>query len=111
MWINWWYGPENYGTERAQIQARLEQLPGPQLAIVRYSPDHFPLDQWVYNAADIDHSKVVWAWEMDDSSNLELFHYYKDRQVWLVQPDSSAERMTPYPIPNNGAPSISQAER
>ncbi len=96
---NWnftWYGPEHFGTERAQIEARLEQLPVGQLAIVRYSPDHNPLDEWVYNSADIDGSKVVWAREMDAANNLELMHYYKDRQVWLVEPDAIPARISPY---------------
>ncbi len=96
---NWnftWYGPEHFGTERAQIEARLEQLPVGQLAIVRYSPDHYPLDEWVYNSADIDGSKVVWAREMDAANNLELMHYYKDRQVWLVEPDAIPAKISPY---------------
>jgi hypothetical protein len=84
---------------RAQIESRLEQLPGRQLVIVRYSPEHNSLDEWVYNAADIDNSKVVWAREMDRSENLELMHYYKDRTVWLVQPDTNPASVSPYPSP------------
>ena len=101
-WVCWWYGPGRYGTERAQIETQLEHLPGPQLAIVRYSPDHSPGDEWVQNAADIDSSKVIWAHEMDASDNLKLIRYYANRQVWLVQPDLKSERVSPYPMPANG---------
>ena len=40
---NWnftWFGPEHFGVERAQIEARLSSLPGGQLVIVRYSARH-----------------------------------------------------------------------
>ncbi len=111
LWVYWWYGPGHFGTERAQIETRLEQLPGPQLAIVRYSPKHYPMDEWVYNAADIDNSKVIWAREMDAASNLELMRYYKDRRVWLVQPDMQSERVSPYPMPEDGQASSVKAAK
>ena len=98
---NWnftWYGPEHFGVERAQIQAQLKQLPGGQLAIVRYGHDHNPLDEWVYNGADVDGSKVVWAREMDAADNSELIHYYRSRKVWLVEPDAMPARVSPYPM-------------
>ncbi|MGC1462051.1 MAG: hypothetical protein WA802_07615 [Terracidiphilus sp.] len=97
-WSSTWRGPEHFGTERAQIQARLEQFPGEQLAIVRYSSGHNPLDEWVYNLADIDGSKVVWAREMDAANNLELMRYYQQRKVWLVEPDATPAVVVPYPI-------------
>jgi hypothetical protein len=98
-WLFTWYGPQHFGTERAQIKAQLEQLPGGQLAIVRYGPDHNPLNEWVYNDADIDGSKVVWAREMDAADNLELMHYYGDRKAWLVEPDAIPAGISPYPAP------------
>jgi hypothetical protein len=99
-WASEWYGSDSRaGTARAQIETRLEQMPGRQLVIVSYSPDHNPPDEWVYNAADIDNSKVIWAREMDESENLELIHYYKDRTVWLVQPDSKPAKVSLYPSP------------
>jgi hypothetical protein len=97
-WVGVWYGPGHFGTERAHIEAGLEQLPGKQLVIVRYSPEHYSMDEWVYNAPDIDRSKVIWAREMDAANDLELIRYYKDRNVWLVQPDKQPAEISPYTV-------------
>lgn len=97
-WSAMWYGPDYYGTERAQIESRLEQLPGKQLVIVRYGPQRNCLDQWVYNSADIDKSKVIWARQMDAANDLDLMHHYKDRKVWLVRMDTEPATVTPYPL-------------
>lgn len=98
-WVWAWYGPGYFGVERAQMQATLESRPAKQLVIVRYTPDHYPLNEWVYNAADIDGSKVIWAREMDEANNRQLIDYYKDREVWLVQPDAGPPQLSPYPLP------------
>ena len=95
-WPTMWYGTEPLGLPRAQVAAQLNRLPGRQLAIVRYSPEHLPFDDWVYNAADIDASKVVWAREMDVESNRELLQYFHDRKVWLVEPDFHPPKISPY---------------
>jgi hypothetical protein len=97
-WSLTWYGPETYGAERAQVESRLTALPGPQLAIVRYRPDHQVLDEWVYNHPDIDASKVVWARELDAADNKALIDHYRDRTAWLVEPDSSPAAVSPYPV-------------
>ena len=97
-WNQHWFGPEHYGIERAQVEAHLESLPGPQLAVVRYGSGHEPQDEWVYNGANIDGSKVVWAREMDGQDNLDLVRYYKNRTVWLVEPDAVPVRVTPFPL-------------
>lgn len=105
---NWmkWYGPDHYGTERASIQSRLAHLPGKQLALVRFGPKRNSLDQWVYNGADIDDSKVIWARQMDAASDLELMRYYRGRAAWLVQMDTEPASVSPYPLPvqPSGAP-------
>jgi hypothetical protein len=96
-WASEWYGSDRRsGASRAQIKSRLEHLPGTQLVIVRYASDHQPMDEWVYNAADIDSSKVVWAREMDEVENRQLMDYYKDRTVWLVQPDTKPASVSLY---------------
>jgi hypothetical protein len=66
------------------------------VAIVRYRPDHdFILDEWVFNGADIDGSKVIWARDMG-AQNSELIHYFSRRHAWLVEPDYNPPRLTPY---------------
>ena len=64
--------------------------------IVREGSGHYPLNEWVYNDPDIDASKVVWAREMDAADNRELMHYYPDRTVWLVEPDTTPATLVPY---------------
>jgi hypothetical protein len=95
-WNCTWYGPNNFGAERAQVEAMLKQLPGGQLAVVRYRPTHEPLDEWVFNDADIDGSKLIWAREMDAANNVELLDYYRDRKAWLIEPDETPVRVSPY---------------
>jgi hypothetical protein len=97
-WNYVWYGPDVFGKQRLDVERTLQQLPGEQLAVVRYAATHDSLDEWVYNRADIDHSKVIWARDMDPASNQELIDYYKNRKVWLVQPDNYPNALTPYPL-------------
>jgi hypothetical protein len=96
-WPTMWYGTAPLGLPRAQVAAELESYAGPQLAIVRYAPGHAPFDDWVYNAADIDKSKVVWAREMATRNSAELLRYFRNRTAWLVEPDSNPPRISPYP--------------
>jgi hypothetical protein len=99
-----WYGMEPSGLERARISRDLASRPGPQLAIVRYASGHWPYDEWVYNDADIDRAKVVWAREPDDRSvPADLLRYFHGRSVWLIQPDVSSERIRPYTVADAGA--------
>jgi hypothetical protein len=111
--VQTWYGTGEFGAARDQVEADLKRLPGKQLVIVRYSPTHDPMDEWVYNAADIDDAKVIWAREMDEAKNLELIHHYKDRNVWLIQPDLQPTRFSPYPSPgtNTAVPIIAKSEK
>ncbi|HEY6987002.1 MAG TPA: hypothetical protein VH369_01385, partial [Bryobacteraceae bacterium] len=68
------------------------------LVIVRYSPEHSPHVEYVFNHADIDNSQIVWARDMGDEKNKELIDYYPNRRVWLLQPDAPPLSLMPYPI-------------
>ena len=97
-WIVSWFGPDHFTTERSVVESGLERKPGGQLAIVRYAADHDPLDEWVYNSADIDSSKIIWARGMDPAADADLIRYYGQRKAWLVLPDSASDRVVPYPL-------------
>jgi hypothetical protein len=107
IWNFQWYGPFQYGQERARLAESLEQMPAKQLVLVRYSSSHNPFDEWVYNSADIDGSKVIWARDMDAVHNEELIRYYHDRQVWLVEPDAEQPTLSPYRLPDQSAANVS----
>jgi hypothetical protein len=83
--------------ERAGILGQLEQQPGFQLVIVHYEPFHDPGREWVYNEANIDAAKVVWARDMGKDANQELLNYFHGRKVWIVEPD----RPTPLLLPQS----------
>lgn len=84
--------------DRAQILRTLEASTGKDLILVRYGPLHVPDDEWVYNAADIDAAKVVWARDMGDTKNAELLKYFSNRKVWLVYPDSAPIKLVPFSV-------------
>jgi hypothetical protein len=91
-----WYQKSSPDLGRAQIQRELQMFAGGQLVIVHYLPNHRPFREWVYNEADIDHAKVVWARDMGQEQNLELIRYFKDRKVWLLRVDEIRPKLTAY---------------
>jgi hypothetical protein len=103
-----WSSYENRLEVRAAAEKFLEQQPGKQLAIVRYGPDHDVLYEWVWNLAEIDQQKVIWARELKPAWNVRLVCHYPDRRVWLIEPDAEPSggpgapampaRISPYPV-------------
>ncbi len=102
-WPPTWYNSVPVETGRARIEAELESQPGEQLAIVRYAPHPKSKYEWVYNRADIDGSKVVWARDMGPAQNQELIDCFKGRRVWLVEPDENPPRLSLYSSPFSGS--------
>jgi hypothetical protein len=82
---------------RARIAGQLQATPQKHLVIVRYAPDHIVDDEWVYNAAEIDAAKIVWAREIPGRDLKPLFDYYHDRRIWLVDADAVPPTLKPYP--------------
>jgi hypothetical protein len=94
---------------RKVLLSKLLQRTGLQLVLVRYSPGLYNLDlhkagewppwgiwEWVYNSANIDSQKVIWAHDMGPAENEELIRYYKDRRVWLLYADDQPPKLVPY---------------
>jgi len=91
-----WRWPSPGGVERARVLRQLEATASMHLVLVRYEKNHDVGDEWVYNFADLDAAKVVWARELDQSSNQNLMQHFSGRQVWLVEPDAVPPRLSSY---------------
>jgi hypothetical protein len=87
--------PEGFPQRRAAIVEELRQTPGKHLVIVRYGPQHSVHEEWVYNEADIDAAKVVWAREMSPDEDRRLIAYFHDRTVWRLTADQSPPQLRP----------------
>jgi hypothetical protein len=81
---------------RARLEDTVKEHSGKHLIIVRYSGIQRPIEEWVYNGADLDGSQVIWAHDQGPIENRRLTSYFHDRQVWLFQPNIDAEWIGPY---------------
>jgi hypothetical protein len=94
-----WCSPGPVNLDRTRILNRLASGRGRQLAIVRYEQGHdIFFHEWVYNGADIDNAKVIFARDMGPAQNQELLDYFKDRQAWLVEADATPPRVEAYGV-------------
>jgi hypothetical protein len=88
--------------DRVAVIQQLNRCPGYHLVVVRYQPtygvQHDVDHEWVYNAADIDSAKVVWARDMGDAANQELLDYFKDRRVWRLNGDDPRPELKAYEL-------------
>ncbi len=108
--IELWKSEFRYPLPRAGFLKRLEKQPGGQIVLVRYSKlpegsrDYTIVNlkkqredsAWVYNSADLNAAKVIWARELDPESNRELLKHFPNRKVWLAEPEHSPPRLRPY---------------
>jgi hypothetical protein len=83
---------------RAAVVERLSHTPGKHLVIVRYPEGYNVHDDWVFNGADIDSAKLLWAREINPQQNQKLFDYFSDRRIWLIEPEKDNTEFIPYPL-------------
>ena len=83
-------------TQRVAVNNMLAKEPGKLLVLVRYWPQHIFQDEWVWNEADIDASRVVFARDRGAEEDRNLLSYYPDRRVLLLEPDARPPKLEPY---------------
>ena len=81
---------------KVRIQDQLEKTPGQHLVIVKPKTNPANVLQWIYNDADIDASRIVWARDLGPGHNDGLLQYFHDRRVWLLDPNTDPPQLTPY---------------
>lgn len=85
--------------QRAQLIKQLQQKDGEHLIVVRYGPEHSFHNEWVYNEADIDRAKVIFARAINSTQDCQLVEYFKSRRIWSLEVDGEQliPKLKPYP--------------
>lgn len=89
----------DWSPQRTVLIQRLSALDRPQLVIVRYPAPNWRVgEEWVYNGAEIDHQRVVFAHDLGAEKDRELLQYYPGREVSLLtfDPVSGEDHLQPY---------------
>ncbi|HEY7305981.1 MAG TPA: hypothetical protein VH601_17785 [Bryobacteraceae bacterium] len=81
---------------RIEVQRQLAAMPGQLLVFVRYSAHHRYQDEWVWNGAEIDASRVVYARDLGPTENEKLIRYFPTRKLLLLEPDHDPPSIAPF---------------
>jgi hypothetical protein len=94
-----WSGLNQANPERRiAVNLQIQKISGQMLIFVHYSPRHVFQDEWVYNEADLDQARVVWARDLGPDENRALRTFYPQRSVWLLETDTASPVLQPYPF-------------
>ena len=97
---------EAAGPQYGALVKQLDAMPNTQLVVVRYAPNHPPFIDWVYNKADVDHAKVVWAREIPGIDMNPLLEYFRGREFLMLEPDKQPLEFKPYSPPSPAKPEV-----
>ncbi len=81
---------------RIAVARELARVPGKLLVFVHYLPRHMFQQEWVYNAADLDAARIVWARDLGPEENQKLLRYYPDRVPLIFEPDLMPPQLDVY---------------
>jgi hypothetical protein len=104
-----WYEKPISSYGRDIVEDQLLKVQGNHLVLVRYKPDHTAYKEFVYNDADIDRSRIVWALDLGADKDQQLLNYFTGRQVWLLKADESPLKVEAYIAPLASQSSINLA--
>jgi len=90
-----------WSERRAAILKDLQLQAGNDLVLVRYSPDHDVLNEWVFNHADVSNAEVVWARWGSDALNKNLLKNYPGRRHWLLEWRQGVPSLSELPTDKN----------
>ncbi len=82
---------------RQDVFRCLNGVEGKHLVFIHYDDEH-PLNQdWVYNAADFDAARLIFANDLGDAKNRELIKRHPDRAPWFLTVSKTAKELARYP--------------
>lgn len=89
-------------TVRSRLAAQLDTIPGKHLVLEPPTKDNIisTNHDLVWNLADIDKQRIVWARDLRPTWTATAIHYYPDRKVWIVSGSNRNAHLEPYPTAN-----------
>jgi hypothetical protein len=81
---------------RAVVEPYITRLPGKHLVFVDYGKRQQVAFEWVYNGADIDAGRIVWAHRLGRRRDRALRRYYTDRSAWVLDASHWPPLLSPY---------------
>jgi len=81
-------------TPRSSALKRLTKEGGNQLVFVAYGARHSFYNEWVWNAADIDSSRIIWARDLGPENDARLMTFYPGRSVWRADVGGGEAKLT-----------------
>lgn len=73
---------------------------GKHLIFVQYSAGHLIHDEWVYNNADIDNCRIIWARFMGPTADAPVAAHFSGRKIWLLTVGENDLNLKPYALPH-----------
>lgn len=89
---------EDYGRAtyvKPEIEEYFNNSADKYLAIVSYQPDQSVHDEIVYNKADIENSKFIWANDLGKEKNCLLIKHFQERKILQFIVSPSQIKITP----------------
>ncbi len=93
----WDYINHRNPQRRIAVANELAATPGQLLVFVHYGPRHIFQEEWVWNAADIDAARIVFARDLGPAEDQKLIAYYPKRKVVWFYPDERTPRLASRP--------------
>jgi len=76
--------PELWTNQRRHVIGAVGVVPGDHIVLVAYDPDYSIHWEWVYNSAEIDAQRIIWARALDPATDSVLVDYYPARTAWRL---------------------------
>jgi hypothetical protein len=101
--------PNHTTSRRSEILASIRHHPGKHLVLVNYGEPQNCHEAWIYNEANLDDAKVVWARSINPSADARLCASFGERTVWRLHVDDEACKLSAEQCLNDRAVAFSTA--
>lgn len=90
--------PESPRLSASMVRRQLESQGASHLVFVDYDDNLTSQDgEWVYNPADLNGARVIFAHDLGAAKNPLLMRVYPERRVWRVHVSRGTTQLSPYP--------------